>query len=544
MKILVYFILCLINIITAYELHKLSPFTILWRMDNPNRMKFGRRYEIKNLENGMSQLSHIEKNIPPNIIPSNSLNDAYVRLCNDFDNTDLKKEFLQNLNESLIFQKAGELYENRENYFVEFIEDDGQKSFIDKVGELLFSEEEPQFYSLFCQFTQEKGNWHSFIREQPHMKIISLKLINNNDEIKDMQVKFIENGRMRKRRILIGTSLDFEIVVFSLCALSIKDKEEWKHCSAPIDGGYHFDMALRMSENYGHLNIASFTKILKKKKRKHKSDPEFQKLVEELWEKDVDRVDESAITLNWQGKLEKKQVKDISPDPLFSSVDESIFQKPIYAALLEMYKENNFYQQVCEQEPPMNEERREKFVKIWGLITDSEVFKLGYDFLLNHGKTDKNFDEFREHMFDFWFGTYSRCEQHENSEPLGSSGFEHVFSGEWKHGTGVEGHHNWLRYYLGEKAGEINYYGYFEHQNNNILGTFQYKWKGFLKRIGGFFFRTSPAFDFTLFTVCSLTQPGNEACHFELLNTKMFVTSFKMKCNNGTCLATSYPGLY
>uniref|UniRef100_A0A915MJU0 Endoribonuclease n=1 Tax=Meloidogyne javanica TaxID=6303 RepID=A0A915MJU0_MELJA len=323
-------------------------------MDNPNREKFGRRYEIKILENGMSQLSHIEKNIPPNIIPSNSLNDAYVQLC---------------------------------------------------------------------------------------------------------------------------------------------------HCSAPVDGGYHFDMSIRMSENYGHLNITSFTKILKKKKRRHKSDPEFQKLVEELWEKDVDRVDESAITLNWQGKLEKKQVKDISPDPLFSSVDESIFQKPIYAALLEMYKENNFYQQVCEQEPPMNEERREKFVKIWGLITDSEVFKLGYEFLRNHGKTDKNFDEFREQMFDFWFGTYSRCEQHENSEPLGSSGFEHVFSGEWKQGTGVEGHHNWLRYYLGEKAGEINYYGYFEHQNNNILGTFQYKWKGFLKRIGGFFFRTSPAFDFTLFTV-------------------------------------------
>jgi len=65
-------------------------------------------------------------------------------LKDNFDNTDLRKEFLQNLNESLIFQKAGELYENRENYFVEFIRDDGRKSFIDKVGELLFSEEEPR----------------------------------------------------------------------------------------------------------------------------------------------------------------------------------------------------------------------------------------------------------------------------------------------------------------------------------------------------------------------------------------------------------------
>ncbi|CAK5017658.1 unnamed protein product [Meloidogyne enterolobii] len=46
-----------------------------------------------------------------------------------------------------------------------------------------------------------------------------------------------------------------------------------------------------------------------------------------------------------------------------------------------MYKENNFYEQVCEQEPPMDEERKGKFAKIWNLITDSEVFELGYEFL-------------------------------------------------------------------------------------------------------------------------------------------------------------------
>uniref|UniRef100_A0A915LXB9 Endoribonuclease n=1 Tax=Meloidogyne javanica TaxID=6303 RepID=A0A915LXB9_MELJA len=146
-------------------------------------------------------------------------------------------------------------------------------------------------------------------------------------------------------------------------------------------------------------------------------------------------------------------------------------------------------------------------------------------------------------MYDFWFGTYSRCEQDVDSEPLGSSGFEHVFSGEWKDRIGVDGHHNWLRYYLQEKAGEINYYGYFEHQNNNILGAFQYEWKGYLKRIGGFFFRTSPAFDLTLFTVCSILHPGYEACQFELLNTKMVVTSFKKNCDKGTCLSTAYPAL-
>jgi len=46
--------------------------------------------------------------------------------------------------------------------------------------------------------------------------------------MKDMQVEFIENEKLRKRRIIIGTSLEFEIAVFSFCALSYKEMEKWK----------------------------------------------------------------------------------------------------------------------------------------------------------------------------------------------------------------------------------------------------------------------------------------------------------------------------
>nr|CAD2171349.1 unnamed protein product [Meloidogyne enterolobii] len=254
--------------------------------------------------------------------------------------------------------------------------------FVEKVRQLLFSEEEPQFYSLFCQFTQGKGTWHSFLREQSKMEIQSLKFKNNTEAMKDMQVEFIENGKLKKRSIIIGTGLEFEIAVFSFCALSYKEMEKWKHCSAPIDGGYLFNMGIKKSMKSGRLNIIWNTKIMKREKGKPKTDPAFQKLVDQLWENDVDRIDESAIRLNWQGNLEKNQIKDISSYPLFSYVDEStIFQKPIYAAFLKMYKENNFYEQVCEQEPNMNKRRRSKFAKIWKLITESKVFKLGYEFL-------------------------------------------------------------------------------------------------------------------------------------------------------------------
>jgi hypothetical protein len=62
-------------------------------------------------------------------------------------------------------------------------------------------------------------------------------------------------------------------------------------------------------------------------------------------------------------------------------VNETFLQKPIYAALVEIYKEKDFHEQVCEEEPPMSQERRQKFEKLWGLIIGSEVFKTAYEYL-------------------------------------------------------------------------------------------------------------------------------------------------------------------
>ena len=45
-----------------------------------------------------------------------------------------------------------------------------------------------------------------------------------------------------------------------------------------------------------------------------------------------------------------------------------------------------------------------------------------------------------------------------------SSGFEHVFVGETRGDGEVIGFHNWIQFYLQEKAGHVDYQGY-------ILGT-------------------------------------------------------------------------
>ena len=71
-------------------------------------------------------------------------------------------------------------------------------------------------------------------------------------------------------------------------------------------------MAVQFSENYRNINVfknifsslftilqikSFYTRILKNKKRKSKSGPDLQELVDQIWEKDVDRIDESGNVL-------------------------------------------------------------------------------------------------------------------------------------------------------------------------------------------------------------------------------------------------------
>ena len=46
------------------------------------------------------------------------------------------------------------------------------------------------------------------------------------------------------------------------------------------------------------------------------------------------------------------------------------------------------------------------------------------------------------------------------SRALDSSAFEHVFVGETRGAKDVIGFHNWIQFYLQEKAGNVDYQGY------------------------------------------------------------------------------------
>ncbi len=81
------------------------------------------------------------------------------------------------------------------------------------------------------------------------------------------------------------------------------------------------------------------------------------------------------------------------------------------------------------------------------------VIKATHQFLVSKGLAQPNVELFKEQMKNIWFGLYQRAPGKQ-----GSSGFEHVFLGEFK--NGISGLHSWVRFVTEEAKGDLNYLGY------------------------------------------------------------------------------------
>uniref|UniRef100_A0A1I7XWE5 Endoribonuclease n=1 Tax=Steinernema glaseri TaxID=37863 RepID=A0A1I7XWE5_9BILA len=259
---------------------------------------------------------------------------------------------------------------------------------------------------------------------------------------------------------------------------------------------------------------------------------ELQALVDKMWSLDVDRPSPKDVILNWGSHI-VSGTSDKSPNCLFYYVNESIFKKPVYQALMSTYQQNLFTPEVCSTEPQMSGPRKELFQGVLRTLVNTPVFHAAFEYLQAEGITQKPFEKFLSELFTFWFGSYSRCRG-----TKGSSGWEHVFVGEWNHHK-VSGHHSWVHYYLLEKEGLINYHGY-HHHSGHLEGAVQYSWKGHVKKVGGFLIQSSPSFDFSLYTVCALAHPGKSACRFSIDGYELSVVTFKQPCDGQSCLSTAY----
>lgn len=86
-----------------------------------------------------------------------------------------------------------------------------------------------------------------------------------------------------------------------------------------------------------------------------------------------------------------------------------------------------------------------------------QVMRRAHQYLVSKGKASQDIRKFKSELYDLWFKLYRRTR---GSRALDSSGFEHVFVGETRGKTEVLGFHNWIQFYLQEKAGNVDYQGY------------------------------------------------------------------------------------
>ncbi|GMR61501.1 hypothetical protein PMAYCL1PPCAC_31696, partial [Pristionchus mayeri] len=342
-----------------------------------------------------------------------------------------------------------------------------------------------------------------------------------------------------KSNLLLSTSPEFEFMAYSVCILSGNSA-----CSLMIAGNkviLNVD-TVTVSGNrvisvaYPSIGATSAT-TTKKPATKAPIDEELQTLVDNMRAQDDDKPSSSQYKLSWGDKLgsnPKPSGKD-----LISDVDESLFTKPVYADLKKVYDNGILNPDVCVNETDYNSGfKRSILQSLLDTWSTTKPFALMHDFLVQRGKLSADLTTFKQFLTTFWFGTYTRCT--DDKAQIGSSGFEHVFSGEFK-GDIIDGHHNWMKYYINQKAGDINYYGYYTN-DDQLTGTFEYDWAERNKKTGGMLFGTSPAFDFSLFTACSMTHTGEAACRFMLDGYELAVTAYTQECAaGGLCLSTSYP---
>ncbi|NXG64465.1 ENDOU endoribonuclease, partial [Hemiprocne comata] len=251
------------------------------------------------------------------------------------------------------------------------------------------------------------------------------------------------------------------------------------------------------------------------------TDQELLHISEQLYQVDHNKAQPTDVTINPQHRAAPEETgdqEDHSPQPLYKHVNEELFSKPTYSSFIKLL--DNYQRVTGREEEVTAEELREQdtFLKE---VMETELMKKLFVFLHQKNRYGSE-QEFVADLKEMWFGLYSRRDGEQDS-----SGFEHVFSGEVKKGK-VSGFHNWIRFYLLEKRGVVNY---FSHNFDGPWDTYpdvlglQFSWDGFYKEVGSAFIGSSPEFEFGLYTLCFIARPGR-ACHLSLGGHRLSIQTY------------------
>jgi len=234
---------------------------------------------------------------------------------------------------------------------------------------------------------------------------------------------------------------------------------------------------------------------------------DIREATQHLWDLDVNRATANRdYRIAVQGGKKPYQKQDEATDPLFTYVDTKLlFRRPTYRTFIALM--DNYTAQTGVSEQVTTTEKNENWAFLRAIMQTGPMQFCHKYCCANDRKVPTDVGEFTKLLHRIWFELYYR----ERGGRPDSSGFEHVFVGEIRDGK-VSGFHNWIRFYMEERKGNVDYKGYIKPRSrdnaqtngdDNIL-TLQFTWNGYEKFVGTNFVGVSPEFEMALYTMCFL----------------------------------------
>ncbi|XP_041357100.1 poly(U)-specific endoribonuclease-B-like isoform X2 [Gigantopelta aegis] len=247
-------------------------------------------------------------------------------------------------------------------------------------------------------------------------------------------------------------------------------------------------------------------------------DPDLSEQLTKLWELDTNKCFPGVdYELDLQGYVTSTRnvSRDYAYDKLFYWVDEeNVFERPTYKAFKNLL--DNYELEIGTIENVTFEEKKENWAFL-DAIMETPVMQETHKYLVSKADVSEDESDFKKLLHDIWFRMFRKKGCRGND----SCSFEHVFVGE---GRGEEfiGLHNWIKFYLEEKVGNINYHGYFRREtvkDDDVprLLAVQFDWKGIKgKPLCSIFIGTSPEFEIAAYTTSLLLGKDDGSTDIQL----------------------------
>jgi poly(U)-specific endoribonuclease len=260
------------------------------------------------------------------------------------------------------------------------------------------------------------------------------------------------------------------------------------------------------------------------------------KAVERLCSLDVNRLVAGVdYEIDLQGRSPGYE-HDAAPGPLFSNIDERVWQIPTFQLF---YPPLHLYHAETGVEWHFTRAEIDAQRAFLHIVCRTPCMRFAQAWLVANKKIRvRNAEEFETMLWEMWFGLYRRDRYRD------SSAFEHVFVGEVDNGQ-VRGMHTFLQLYQEENAGNLDYYGYLLPRprpnsmtcpsNLNNLLTIRFSWRGVTKAASSVIFGVSPEFELALYTMLFIA--GRQENNVRLGQYRVCVKVYQM----GNKIAAAYP---